>query len=197
MIRSPTESASIRFPRLVQHAVDLHATTILTVRHNGQVAMGGDGQVTLGTTIMKADATKIRRLREGQVICGFAGGAADAFALMERFETKLKDYPANMPRAATELAKEWRTDRALRRLEALLAVIDAESTLLVSGTGDLINPTDGILGIGSGGNYAIAAARALVKHSSLSAAEIVRQALEIAADIDIYTNNNIVVEELA
>ena len=159
--------------------------------------MGGDGQVTLGTSIMKGDACKIRRLRDGEVICGFAGGAADAFALMERFEGKLRDHPANMPRAATELAKEWRTDRALRRLEALLAVVDSENTLLISGTGDLISPTDGILGIGSGGNYAIAAARALVKHSNLTAKEIVQQALEIASEIDIYTNNHIVVEELA
>ena len=176
--------------------MQFHATTILTVRHLGKVAMGGDGQVTLGTTIMKADAMKIRRLRDGGVLCGFAGASADAFALMERFEAKLKDYPANMPRAATELAKEWRMDRALRRLEALLVVADARSTLLVSGTGDVIQPTDGIVGIGSGGNYAVAAARALIGHSTLSAAEIVRRSLEIAADIDIYTNRNIVVEEM-
>jgi ATP-dependent HslUV protease subunit HslV len=176
--------------------MQLHATTILCVRHQGKVAMGGDGQVTLGTAIMKADAVKIRRLMDGNVMCGFAGGSADAFALLERFETKLKDYPHNVARAATELAKEWRTDRALRRLEALLAVADAKVTLLVSGTGDVIQPTDGIVGIGSGGNYAIAAARALVRHSQLSAAEVVRQALSIAADIDIYTNGNIV-EELA
>ncbi len=158
--------------------------------------MGGDGQVTLGTAVMKADATKIRRLMDGSVIVGFAGSSADAFALLERFEAKLKDYPANIPRAATELAKEWRTDRALRRLEALLAVTDAQHSLLISGTGDVIQPTDGIIGIGSGGNYAIAAARALVSHSQLSAAEVVRQALTIAAEIDIYTNTNIMVEEL-
>ena len=174
-----------------------HATTILTVRHKDTVAMGGDGQVTLGSAIMKGDATKIRRLMDGAVLCGFAGASADAFALVERFETKLKDHPANVPRAATELAKEWRTDRALRRLEALLAVTDARHTLLISGTGDVIQPSDGIVGIGSGGNYAIAAARALVAHSKLSAAEIVREALGIAAEIDIYTNSNIVVEELA
>lgn len=174
----------------------LHATTILTVRHQGRLAMGGDGQVTLGTSIMKADATKIRRLVDGTVLCGFAGGAADAFALLERFEGKLKDYPANVPRAATELAKEWRSDRALRRLEALLTVADAKHTLLVSGTGDVIQPTDGIVGIGSGGTYAVAAARALVGHSNLNAAEIVRAALEIASGIDIYTNDRIVVEEL-
>jgi ATP-dependent HslUV protease subunit HslV len=173
-----------------------HATTILTVRHQSIVAMGGDGQVTLGTAVMKSDAMKIRRLMDGQVLCGFAGASADAFALLERFEAKLKDFPRNIPRAATELAKEWRTDRALRRLEALLTVADSRFTLLVSGTGDVIQPSDGIVGIGSGGNYAIAAARALVAHSTLSAGEIVRQALHIAGEIDIYTNTNIVVEEL-
>jgi ATP-dependent HslUV protease subunit HslV len=173
------------------------STTILTVRHNGVVAIGGDGQVSLGNTVMKADAVKIRRLLDGQVITGFAGGAADAFALLERFEAKLKDHPANMPRAATELAKEWRTDRALRRLEALIAVVDAKHSLLVSGTGDVIQPTDGILGIGSGGNYAMAAARALVAHSSLTASEIVRASLEIAGDICVFTNRNIMIEELA
>jgi len=176
--------------------MQFHATTIVTVRHQGRVAMGGDGQVTLGNTIMKADAMKIRRLRDNTVLCGFAGASADAFALMERFEAKLKDYPANMPRAATELAKEWRMDRALRRLEALMVVADAKSTLLVSGTGDVIQPTDGVVGIGSGGNYAVAAARALLAHSTLTANEIVRRSLEIAADIDIYTNRNIVVEEM-
>ncbi len=177
-------------------SIKIRSTTILTVRHKGQVALGGDGQVTMGSAIMKADAMKIRRLAEGRVMVGFAGSSADAFALLERFEAKLKDFPANTPRAATELAKEWRTDRALRRLESLLAVADSRSTLLISGTGDVITPTDGILGIGSGGSYAVAAARALVAHSSLSAAEIVRQSLEIAAGIDIYTNMNIVVEEL-
>ncbi|HEY2841174.1 MAG TPA: ATP-dependent protease subunit HslV [Pirellulales bacterium] len=173
------------------------STTILTVRHRGFVAIGGDGQVTLGSAVMKADAMKIRRLLEGRVITGFAGSSADAFALLERFEAKLKDYPANMPRAATELAKDWRTDRALRRLEALLAVVDARHTLLVTGTGDVIQPTDGVLGIGSGGNYAVAAARALIAHADLSAEQIVRKSLEIAAGIDIYTNQNITVEALA
>ncbi len=173
-----------------------HATTILTVRHRGKIAMGGDGQVTLGQTVMKADATKIRRLRDGAVLCGFAGASADAFALLERFEAKLKDYPSNVPRAATELAKEWRTDRALRRLEALLTVADSRNVLLLSGTGDVILPTDGIAGIGSGGNFAIAAARALVAHADMDAAEIVRRSLTIAAGIDIYTNENIIVEEL-
>jgi ATP-dependent HslUV protease subunit HslV len=175
----------------------VHATTILSVRHGAKVAMGGDGQVTLGSAIVKGDAVKIRRLMNDRVICGFAGASADAFALLERFEEKLKEYPSNMPRATTELAKAWRMDRALRRLEALMVVADAEATFLVSGTGDVIQPSDGIVGIGSGGSYAVAAARALVAHSSLGAAEIVRTALEIAADIDIYTNSNIVVEELA
>lgn len=172
------------------------STTILTVRLNGQVAMGGDGQVSMGDTVVKADAVKIRRLMDDQVMIGFAGSAADAFALMERFEEKLKDHPANLPRAATELAKQWRTDRAMRRLEALMAVANAEHTLLVSGTGDVIQPSDGILGIGSGGNYALAAARALAKHSDLSAAQIVRHALEIASEICVYSNSNLVIEEL-
>ncbi|HLA85533.1 MAG TPA: ATP-dependent protease subunit HslV [Thermoguttaceae bacterium] len=173
------------------------STTILTVRHRGVVAIGGDGQVSLGNTIIKADAMKLRRLMDDRVLVGFAGSTADAFALLERFEAKLKDYPDNTPRAAIELAKEWRTDRALRRLEALMAVVDAGNTLLLTGNGDVIQPTDGILGIGSGGNFAVAAARALLAHSSLSAGEIVRAALEIAADIDVYTNTNIVVEEIA
>ncbi len=178
-------------------ALKAHSTTILTVRHRGKVAIGGDGQVTLGTSVMKGDAIKIRRLMDGKVLTGFAGSSADCFALLERFEAKLKDYPSNVPRAATELAKDWRTDRVLRRLEALLAVVSAEHTLLVTGGGDVIQPTDGVLGIGSGGNYAVAAARALAAHSSLSAGEIVRAALEIAAGIDIYTNTNIQVEELS
>ncbi|NUQ62634.1 MAG: ATP-dependent protease subunit HslV [Pirellulales bacterium] len=173
------------------------STTILTVRHQGVVAMGGDGQVTVGNSIVKADSNKIRRLADGKVITGFAGSAADAFALLERFEAKLKDYPGNVPRAATELAKEWRTDRVLRRLEAMMAVVDAQHTLLLTGSGDVIQPTDGVLGIGSGGNYAVAAARALLVHSGLSATQIVRTALLIAAEIDIYTNQNIVVEEMA
>jgi ATP-dependent HslUV protease subunit HslV len=173
------------------------STTILTVRRGNIVAMGGDGQVTVGSSIMKADATKLRRLMDGKVLTGFAGSAADSFALLERFEAKLKDYPSNVPRAATELAKEWRTDRVLRRLEAMMAIVDPKHTLLLSGNGDVIQPTDGVLGIGSGGNYAVAAARALVAHSDMGAVEIVRAALEIAAGIDIYTNTNIQVEELA
>ena len=174
-----------------------HSTTILTVRHRGVVAMGGDGQVTVANTIMKADANKIRRLMDGKVVTGFAGATADAFALLERFEAKLKDHRSNIPRAATELAKEWRTDRVLRRLEAMLVVVDSRHTLLVTGTGDVVQPTDGVLGIGSGGNFAVAAARALLAHSDLGAADIVRTALVIAAGIDVYTNTNIMVEELA
>ena len=174
-----------------------HSTTIITVRKDGKAAIGGDGQVTLGSTIMKSDANKIRKLLDGKVITGFAGSTADAFALLERFETKLKDYPSNVPRAATELAKEWRTDRALRRLEAMMIVIDPTTTLLLSGNGDVIVPTDGILAIGSGGNFAMAAAKALATHSSLSAAEIVRESLKIASEIDIYTNANIVLEEIS
>ncbi len=174
----------------------LRATTILTVRHQGKVALGGDGQVTLGTTVLKADAVKLRKLAEGRVLCGFAGASADAFSLLERFDEKLRDHPGNLPRAATELAKQWRTDRILRRLEALLIAVDAEHSLLIGGTGDVIQPSDGILGIGSGGSHAVAAARALVAHSQLPADRIVREALTLAGEIDIYTNTRIVVEEL-
>jgi ATP-dependent HslUV protease subunit HslV len=173
-----------------------HATTILSVRRGPSVAIGGDGQVTLGTTVMKDNAVKVRKLLEGQVLIGFAGSAADSFALMERFEAKLKDYPDNVPRAATELAKLWRTDRMLRRLEAVLIVVDARHSLMVSGSGDVIQPSDGILSTGSGGGYALAAARALVAHTALPAAEVVREALKIAGGIDIYTNSNLTVEEL-
>jgi ATP-dependent HslUV protease subunit HslV len=174
----------------------LRATTILAVRHNGGVALGGDGQVTLGNVVMKSDAHKIRHLNNGQVLAGFAGASADAFALLERFEAKLKDFQGNVPRAATELAKDWRLDRALRRLEAMLIAVDRDHLLLISGTGDVIQPTEGVAAIGSGGPYALAAARALVAHSTLNAAEITRAALEIAADLCIYTNRNIEVEEL-
>lgn len=173
-----------------------HATTILSVRRDGRVAVGGDGQVTLGNTVMKADAVKVRKLLDGQVLAGFAGSAADGFALLERFEAKLKEFNGNVPKAATDLAKQWRTDRALRRLEAMLVVADATHSLLLSGMGDVIQPSDGLLSAGSGGGYALAAARALLNHTSLTAAEIVREALAIAAGIDIYTNTNLVVEEL-
>ena len=171
-------------------------TTVLTVRRNDKAAIGADGQVTLGCSVMKADANKIRKLLDGKVVTGFAGSTADAFALLERFEVKLKDHPSNIPRAATELAKEWRTDRVLRRLEAMMIVVAESTTLLLSGTGDVIVPSDGILAIGSGGDYAMAAAKALVAHSNLSATEIVKESLRIAAEIDIYSNSNIVVEEL-
>jgi ATP-dependent HslUV protease subunit HslV len=174
----------------------LHATTILAVRHKGGVAIGGDGQVTLGSVVMKADAQKIRRLHGGKVLAGFAGSSADAFALLERFEAKLKDYQGSVPRAAIELAKDWRLDRSLRRLEAMLIAVDRDNLLMVSGTGDVVQPTDGVAGIGSGGAYALAAARALTAHSDLNAAQIVRTALEIAADLCIYTNRQLVVEEL-
>jgi ATP-dependent HslUV protease subunit HslV len=160
------------------------------------VAVGGDGQVTLGNVVMKSDARKVRRLYSGQVLAGFAGASADAFALLDRFEGKLKDYQGSVPRAATELAKDWRTDRILRRLEALLVAADREHLLVISGTGDVIQPTDGVAAIGSGGPYALAAARALLAHADMGAAQIVRAALEIAGDLCIYTNRNIEIEEL-
>ncbi|MEZ6125414.1 MAG: ATP-dependent protease subunit HslV [Planctomycetaceae bacterium] len=172
------------------------ATTVLAVRHKGEVVLGADGQVTLGSTIMKSDTRKLRRILDGRVLVGFAGSTADAFALMERFEQKAKDFPGNIARASTELARDWRTDRALRRLEAMMIVADAELTLLLSGQGDVVQPTDGVVGIGSGGPYAASAAKALVRHSSLSAEEIVRESLLVAADIDIYTNTNIILEKL-
>ncbi|HOA53004.1 MAG: ATP-dependent protease subunit HslV [Thermogutta sp.] len=175
----------------------IHGTTVLTVRRGDSVAIGADGQVSLGNAILKGDASKIRRLADGKVLTGFAGSTADALALYERFEAKLKEFPGNLPRAATELAKEWRTDRALRRLEAMLIAVDAKHTLLLSGTGDVLQPSDGVLGIGSGGMYAVAAARALLRFTSLSAREIVEAALDIAADIDVYTNRNIIVEEIS
>ena len=172
------------------------STTILAVRHKNRVAIGGDGQVTLGNVVMKSDAHKIRKMHDGKVLVGFAGASADAFALLERFEAKLKDYQGSVPRAATELAKDWRMDRNLRRLEAMIIAMDRQHLLLLSGTGDVIQPTDGVAAIGSGGPYALAAARALIAHSPLSAAEIVRTALEIAADLCIYSNRNIEIEEI-
>ena len=172
------------------------STTILSVRENGQVALGGDGQVTLGNVVAKADAVKIRRVGGGRVLVGFAGSAADAFALLERFEKKLSEFPDNTRRAVIELAKDWRTDRILRRLEAMLAVVDKETSLIVSGAGDVIEPTDGIIGIGSGGAFAQAAAKALVEHSDIGAKEIVEKSLKIAGEICIYTNTTIKVETL-
>ncbi len=173
-----------------------HSTTILGVRRNGHVALGGDGQVTIGDTVLKANATKVRALKNGKILAGFAGAAADAFTLFEKFEEKLERYPGNLPRAAVELAKDWRSDRVLRRLEALLAVADKEHGYVISGTGELIEPDDGVLSIGSGGSYALAAARALLRSSELSAKDIVQRSLEIAAEICVYTNAHITVLEL-
>lgn len=173
----------------------IYATTILAVRRDGQLALGGDGQVTVGETVMKSNAQKVRALRGGKLLAGFAGAAADAFTLFEKFEEKLERYPGNLPRAAVELAKDWRSDRVLRRLEALLAVADRQHGFIISGTGDIIEPDDGILAIGSGGSYALAAARALKDNTPLPPIEIVRRALEIAGQICIYTNNNITVLE--
>ena len=173
-----------------------HATTVVGVRHGGRVAMAGDGQVSLGATIMKHTARKVRRVYHDRVLAGFAGTAADAFTLFERFEGRLEQHRGNLRRAAVELAKEWRSDRVLRRLEALLAVADADASFIVSGTGEVLEPDDGLIGIGSGGPFATAAARALVKHSTLDARAIVEQAMAIAADICIYTNSRIVIEEL-
>ena len=173
-----------------------HGTTILSVRLGNQVSIGGDGQVSMGDTIMKGNARKVRRLYNEKVLAGFAGGTADAFTLFERFEGRLEEYRGNLTRAAVELAKEWRTDRALRRLEALLAVADETASLIISGNGDVIEPEGGIMAIGSGGSYAQAAARALVENTDLSAHEITRKALGIAADICVYTNQNIIIEDL-
>ena len=173
------------------------STTVVCVRHNGKVAMASDGQVTVGTTVMKQTAAKIRKLRNGEVLAGFAGSAADSFALFSRFEAKLEEHRGNLERSAIELAKDWRTDKMLRQLEALLIVADKTTSLLLSGTGDLISPDEGILAVGSGGPYALAAARALVKHrGDMSAADIAREALTIAAGIDIYTNDRITLQEL-
>jgi ATP-dependent HslUV protease, peptidase subunit HslV len=173
-----------------------HATTILCIRHNGKVAMAGDGQVTIADIVVKQGARKIRKLYNERVLAGFAGSAADGMALFSKFESKLEEFRGNLKRASVELAKEWRTDRVLRRLEALLVVADPENSYLISGSGDLIEPDDGILAIGSGGAYALAAARALLRYSNLSATEICKESMKIAADICIYTNSSILVEEL-
>jgi ATP-dependent HslUV protease subunit HslV len=174
----------------------LNATTVLAVRHRGRVAMGSDGQVSFGQTIVKQRARKVRTVYQGRVLAGFAGAAADAFSLFERFEAKLEEYRGNLRRAGVELAKEWRTDRVLRRLEALLAVADAETSFILSGTGEVIEPDDGLIGIGSGGPFALAAARALVAHSDLDAKAIVTEAMRIAAGICVYTNDQLTIEEL-
>jgi ATP-dependent HslUV protease subunit HslV len=174
----------------------IRGTTVIAVRHKGKVAMAGDGQVTIGNTVMKHGARKVRRLYKDQIIAGFAGATADAFTLFERFEAKLEQYNGNLHRAAVELAKDWRTDRMLRRLEALLIVADRQSTLILSGTGDVIEPDDGVAAIGSGGPLAQAAAKALIKYSNLEAKTIVQEAMSIAAEICIFTNNQIVLEEI-
>jgi ATP-dependent HslUV protease, peptidase subunit HslV len=174
----------------------IHSTTILAVRHNERVVLAGDGQVTLGDTVVKHSARKIRRLYNDRILAGFAGSAADSFALFSRFEAKLEQYRGQLERSAVELAKDWRTDRILRRLEAMLVVMDAGSTFLLSGNGDLIEPDDGIVGIGSGGAYAAAAARALVRHTTLDARTIAESAMTVAAGICIYTNTNLTIEEL-
>jgi ATP-dependent HslUV protease, peptidase subunit HslV len=174
----------------------IHATTILAVRHQGRTVLGGDGQVTLGNAVLKQGARKIRRLYGDKILAGFAGSAADSFALFSRFESKLEQYRGNLERAAVELARDWRTDRLLRRLEAMLIVADHERTFLLSGTGDLIEPDDGVVAVGSGGSFAMAAARALVRHSALDARQIVEESMRIAADICIYTNPNLTIEEL-
>jgi ATP-dependent HslUV protease subunit HslV len=173
-----------------------HSTTILAVRHQGRAVMAGDGQVTFGATVVKKTARKIRKLYNDKILAGFAGSAADSFALFSRFESKLEQYRGNLERSAVELARDWRTDRVLRRLEAMLVVLDTKTTFLLSGTGDLIEPDDGIIGVGSGGPYALAAAKAMVQHTTLDARAIAEQAMSIAADICIYTNNSITIEEL-
>lgn len=174
----------------------VRSTTVIAVRHQGKVAIAGDGQVSFGETVMKHSARKVRRMYNDTIIAGFAGGAADAFTLFEKLEAKLQEFHGDLLRSSVELAKDWRTDRMLRRLEAMLVVVDKDHSFLLSGTGDVIEPDDGILAIGSGGSYALSAARALVKHSDLSAAEIAQEAMKIAASICIYTNDNIVIEEL-
>ena len=174
----------------------MHGTTIIAVRHNGQVAMGGDGQVSVGNTIMKHSANKVRRMYNNKVIGGFAGATADAFSLFARFEEKLEKFQGNLPRSAVELAKDWRTDKLLRRLEAMLIVADKDHSFLISGNGDVIEADDGILAIGSGGMFAQSAAKALLKHSELNAREIVEEAMAIAQSICVYTNSNLTVEEL-
>jgi ATP-dependent HslUV protease subunit HslV len=173
-----------------------HATTILSVRKNGQVVIAGDGQVSMGQTVVKSNAKKVRRLGNGQIVGGFAGSTADAFTLFERLEAKLERYPGQLLRACIELAKDWRTDRYLRRLEAMMAVADKDVSLLLSGSGDVLEPEDGVLAIGSGGNYALAAARALIDVDGLDAEAVARKAMGIAADICVYTNRNLVIEKL-
>ena len=173
-----------------------HGTTILAVRKDGKVVLAGDGQVSLGQTVIKSTARKVRRLGDGSILAGFAGSTADAFTLFERLEARLEQYPGQLTRACVELAKDWRTDRYLRRLEAMMAVADAKTSLVLTGTGDVLEPDDGLIGIGSGGNYALAAARALIDQPGLDAEAVARKAMKIAADICVYTNTNVTVESL-
>ena len=189
-------SSAMTNPTISQDLVGWHGTTILSVRRNGVVAMAGDGQVSLGQTVVKGNARKVRRIANGRVLAGFAGATADAFTLLERLESKLERFPDQLERAAVELAKDWRSDRYLRRLEALMAVADAERSFILTGQGDVLEPEDAIIGIGSGGNYALAAARALATVSELSAEEVAKRAMKIAGDICVYTNGNIVLETL-
>jgi ATP-dependent HslUV protease, peptidase subunit HslV len=187
---NPTTSQS------TSHAPSWHGTTIVCVRKNNKVVIAGDGQVTLGATVIKSQARKVRRIGDGKVIAGFAGATADAFALFERLEGKLEKYPGQLARACVEMAKDWRTDRYLRRLEAMMAVADASVSLVLTGNGDVLEPEDGLIGIGSGGSYALAAARALISVEDFDAETIARKSIEIAADICIYTNKNILIESL-
>jgi len=195
MRKAKSEMTSLN-PRPFTLYPRVRSTTILAVRHKGRVVVAGDGQVSFGETVMKHTARKVRRMWNDRVVAGFAGAAADAFALFTKFEAKLEEFSGNLPRAAVELAKDWRTDRALRRLEALLVVVDKEHTLVISGTGDVIEPDDGVIGIGSGGPYAVAAARALVGFSDLDARRIAEEAMKIAASLCVYTNDTITIEEL-
>jgi len=183
--------------RIPERSEPLHGTTILAVRHKGRVVIAGDGQVSLGQTVVKRGARKVRRLFQGKVLAGFAGGTADALTLFEKFEAKLEQYHGNLKRAAVELAKDWRSDRVLRRLEAMLIVADRDASLLITGNGDVIEPDDGLIAVGSGGNFALAAARALALHSSLDARAIAEEAMKQAAALCVYTNDAVVIEELA
>jgi ATP-dependent HslUV protease subunit HslV len=192
MLMRPTGQPGLHAP----HRRELHGTTVLCVRRDGKVVMAGDGQVTLGDTVLKHKARKIRRLFNDKILAGFAGSTADALSLFSRFESKLEEYHGNLARAAVELAKEWRTDRVLRHLDALLVVADTKSTFLLSGNGDIIEPDDDVCAVGSGGGFALAAARALARHTRLGAKEIALEAMRIASDISIYSNHNFIVEEL-
>src|SRR5688500_2789712 len=194
--RPPTRSADRPLINTASTSSMIHSTTILAVRHQDRTCLAGDGQVTFGNTVLKQGARKIRRLYNESILAGFAGSAADSFALFSRFEAKLEQYRGNLERASVELARDWRTDRLLRRLEAMMIVADKKSTFLLSGTGDLIEPDDGIVAVGSGGPFAMAAARALTRHSPLNARQIAEESMRIAADICIYTNPNLTIEEL-